>query len=43
MGMHHLDIDLAALWKQLGVISRDGSIVFDTDAPLAAIRAAILS
>lgn len=34
--------DLAALWKQLGVmIGRDGTITFDDRAPLAAIRRGI--
>lgn len=43
MGTRRLDIDLAALWNQLGVVSREGEIEFDNNAPLAAIRAAILS
>lgn len=35
-------VDLAALWKQLGVQRRpDGSIQFDSSAPLAKVRAAI--
>jgi hypothetical protein len=34
-------VDLAGLWKQLGVIGRGGSVTFDDKAPLAAIRKAI--
>jgi hypothetical protein len=33
--------DLDALWRQLGVSVRDGRVVFDDSAPLAAIRQAI--
>jgi hypothetical protein len=33
--------DLGALWRDLGLRPRDGSIEFDDAAPLAAIRAAI--
>jgi hypothetical protein len=35
-------VDLAALWKQLGVEERDGSVVFHDDAPLADVRKAIM-
>lgn len=34
-------VDLGDLWKELGVVHRDGKITFDGSAPLAAIRAAI--
>ena len=34
-------VDLAALWKRLGVSSSGGRIVYDDAAPLAAIRKAI--
>lgn len=34
-------VDLASLWKQLGVERRAGRIEFDDDAPIAAIRRAI--
>ncbi len=33
--------DLEALWRQLGVVRRSGSVVFDDAAPLAAIRRAM--
>lgn len=37
-------VDLAGLWKQLGVhLQKDGSIQYDPSAPEAAIRAAITS
>jgi hypothetical protein len=35
-------VDLPALWKQLGVERRDGGVVFDEHAPLAAIRKSIM-
>ena len=35
-------VDLGALWKQLGVDDRDGSVVFDDEAPLADVRKAIM-
>ncbi len=35
-------VDLAALWRQLGVAERNGSVVFDDDAPLAEVRKAIM-
>jgi hypothetical protein len=31
-------VDLDALWRELGVTSRDGHLVFDDVAPLAAVR-----
>jgi hypothetical protein len=34
-------VDLAALWKSLGVSERGGSIAFDDGAPLAAVRRGI--
>ncbi len=34
-------VNLAALWKELGVISDNGAIHFQDDAPLAAVRRAI--
>lgn len=34
-------VDLPALWKQLGVSRKDGRVVFDDHAPLAAIRRGI--
>lgn len=33
--------DLNALWRQLGVVRRNGSVVFDDDAPRAGIRRAL--
>jgi len=36
-------VDLPDLWKQLGVERRDGGVVFDEHAPLAAIRKRIIS
>ena len=33
--------DLPALWKQLGVERRDGELVFDDQAPRAALRRAL--
>ncbi len=36
-------VDLAALWKELGVERQGDGAVFDDHAPLAAIRRAILS
>ncbi len=38
MGKRGETVDLAALWKRLGVSSRGGRIVFDDAAPLAAVR-----
>jgi hypothetical protein len=34
-------VDLAALWKELGVVSDNGAIRFQDDAPLAAVRRSI--
>lgn len=36
-------IDLEALWKKLGIVYRDGQVVFDNHAPLAFVREAITS
>jgi hypothetical protein len=36
-------VDLAALWRRLGVSERSGAVVFDNSAPLAAIRRSITS
>jgi hypothetical protein len=36
-----VNVDLAALWKELGVESDGRTIYFREDAPLAAIRRAI--
>jgi hypothetical protein len=36
-----VNIDLAALWKELGVVSENGTIHFHDDAPLAAVRRSI--
>ena len=36
-------VDLDALWRQLGVEVRDGSVSFDDSAPLADVRKAIMS
>jgi hypothetical protein len=41
MGPKACDVDLADLWKQLGVVRADGAVTFDAKAPLAAIRASI--
>lgn len=41
MGPKSMPVDLADLWKQLGVIRENGVVTFDRKAPLAAIRAAI--
>jgi len=34
-------VDLAAMWKQLGVVSQGRTVAFDETAPLAAVRRAI--
>jgi hypothetical protein len=36
-------VDLDGLWRQLGVRLQDGKTAFDDQAPLAAVRAAILA
>ena len=41
MGPRPVTPDLDALWRDLGITTRDGSIQFDDTAPLAAIREAI--
>lgn len=43
MGNRPMDVDLAALWKQLGIESDGRTVRFNEDAPLAAIRRAITS
>jgi len=42
MGEQPMNVDLPDLWKQLGVGRQDGSVVFDSRAPLAAVRDAIM-
>jgi hypothetical protein len=42
MGSKPVTVDLPALWRQLGVRSSDHGVTFDSQAPLAAIRASIL-
>jgi hypothetical protein len=36
-----VNVDLIALWKELGVVNEDGTIQFREDAPLAAVRRSI--
>lgn len=36
-----VDVDLGALWRQLGVGQRHGTVVFDNGAPLVSVRMAI--
>lgn len=43
MGGNAVPVDLVALWKELGVARQGETAVFDDDAPLAAVRRAILS
>jgi hypothetical protein len=43
MGESPDPVDLDALWKQLGVSFENGSIVFDSSAPLARMRESITS
>jgi len=38
-----VDVDLDALWRELGVSVIDGEVIFDEQAPLAPIRRAITS
>jgi predicted metalloprotease with PDZ domain len=38
---HPMPVDLDALWKQLGIRQESGSVQFQDDAPLAAIRRSI--
>jgi hypothetical protein len=40
-GSRPVEVDLAALFKRLGVSRKDGHVVFDENAPLAEIRRAI--
>ena len=35
-------VDLDAIWKRLGIVKREGRVVFDDSAPQAAIRRAIM-
>ena len=41
MGPKAVPIDLADLWRQLGVRREDHAVSFDPKAPLAAIRSGI--
>jgi hypothetical protein len=41
MGRHRVEVDLPALWQQLGVVHHGNVTTFDDRAPLAAIRQAI--
>jgi hypothetical protein len=41
MGRSGMRVDLAALWKRLGVSSSGGRIVYDESAPLASVRKGI--
>ena len=43
LGAHSETTDLAALWQQLGVSRKGRTVVFNEDAPLAAIRRALTS
>jgi predicted metalloprotease with PDZ domain len=43
LGLRAETVDLAALFKQLGVRREGDTVVFDDDAPLAAVRKAIAS
>ena len=38
-----VEVDLASLWRRLGVSVAEGTVAFQEDAPLAAVRAAITS
>ncbi|MCC2113614.1 MAG: hypothetical protein KDJ16_16385, partial [Hyphomicrobiales bacterium] len=38
-----VDVDLDALWAELGVRMEDGAVAFDASAPMAPIREAIFS
>jgi hypothetical protein len=38
MGLHAASVDLEALWKKLGISKKGGQILYDDQAPLAAIR-----
>jgi hypothetical protein len=41
MAAKPMPVDLPDLWKQLGVRREGGQVIFDNDAPLARVRAAI--
>ena len=43
VGGKAVPVDLAALWKELGVERQGDTAVFDDQAPLAGVRKAILS
>ncbi len=43
MGSSYSPVDLARLWKELGVSMSDGEVRFDDGAPLAAIRTAMVA
>jgi hypothetical protein len=43
MGLQPMEVNLPALWSQLGVVGRPGSITFDSHASLASTCAAICS
>jgi hypothetical protein len=43
LGAHSETTDLAALWQQLGISRKGRAVVFNDDAPLAAIRRALTS
>ena len=43
MAAKPMPVDLAGLWKQLGVRREAGQVTFDDGAPLASVRAAIAS
>ena len=37
-GVEPVSVDLDAIWKRLGVVSRGAAVVFDDEAPLAGVR-----
>jgi predicted metalloprotease with PDZ domain len=43
MAARAVTVDLTALWKELGVERQEDTVGFDDEAPLAAVRKAILS
>jgi hypothetical protein len=43
MGAKPVATDLQALWSQLGVEPREGTVAFDDHAPLANVRRAIVA
>jgi hypothetical protein len=42
MGNTPFPVDLEELWKQLGIERRGQTVLFPDDAPLAAVRRAIM-